>query len=331
MKSMATSTHPTIFGPDPLALDGRQGSRYWVHHPYGFTGNQVVDERLSGYPVAVFQPAERPAHETPIVMGLQGMAAPYQSNGFLVSTLLDMGIACVLFDTPLAGERSLARNYQADIVSELIPFLGHNLRFRSSFVPLLMDVVARDMQTVLDLVRERHGLHDHRVALFGVSLGTLLTAYAFMKEGIGTRLLGTIGHADLPAFARSYSPSLVRWVPALPGRLLGKLAGLYYGPAVPAGIDLLVMLREVGSGGSCCAMANPMSFLDRVGPGRRIRFLVGDEDAIVRVKDARRCAARFSDGECYVVPGLGHGSSRFGPSFVEHVRHFLGTQLGDWR
>ena len=92
---MATSTHPTIFGPDPLVLDGRQGSRYWVHHPYGFTGNQVVDERLSAYPVAVFQPATRPTHETPIVLGLQGMAAPYQSNGFLVSTLLDMGIACV--------------------------------------------------------------------------------------------------------------------------------------------------------------------------------------------------------------------------------------------
>jgi len=43
------------------------------------------------------------------------------------------------------------------------------------------------------------------------------------------------------------------------------------------------------------------------------------------------CAKMFPDGEAYVVPGLGHGNHSFGPDFVEHVRHFIGTQLGDWK
>jgi hypothetical protein len=91
---------PVIHGPEPLTLDGRPGNRYWVSHPYTFTGSAAVDERLSGYPVAVFLPYGRPAQETPLVVGLQGMAAPYQWNAFLVPTLLELGIACVLFDTP---------------------------------------------------------------------------------------------------------------------------------------------------------------------------------------------------------------------------------------
>jgi hypothetical protein len=62
-----------------------------------------------------------------------------------------------------------------------------------------------------------------------------------------------------------------------------------------------------------------------------VRLLVGQEDRLVRPTDAAVCAARLPDGECYIVPGLGHGSTWRGPSFVERVRYFLGTQLGDWR
>ena len=75
------------------------------------------------------------------------------------------------------------------------------------------------------------------------------------------------------------------------------------------------------------AQANPMSYADRVDPGRQVRFLVGREDHLVRPEDALACARRFPDGACYVVPGLGHG----GPGFEDHVRYFVATQLGDWR
>lgn len=329
---LTVQTRPAeIYGPDPIYLDGRHGGRYWVQHLYPFTSNTIIDERLSSYPVVVFQPHNRAAHETPIVIGLQGMAAPYGWNAFLVPTLLDMGIACVLFDTPLAGERSLARKFNGDVVSEVVPLLEQNVVVQASLVASLMDCVGRDFQTVLGLVRERHGLHDGRVALFGVSLGTLLASFAFMRDGVGCRLLGTLGHADLYHFARSYTPAWTPLLTSLPGRLLGKLAGLCFGRVVPAGLDFLAVLREVCMGGDHCIAANPMSFIDRVGTGRWVRFLVGQDDSLVKPTDAVACARRFSDGDCFIVPGLAHGISRFGPSFVDHVRTFVGTQLGDWK
>lgn len=322
---------PIIYGPDHIVLDGRPGSRYWVHHPFEFTRIPEVDERLSGFPVAVFQPERRPPGETPVVIGLQGMAAPYQWNAFLVPTLLDMGMACVLFDTPFAGERSLARNYRGNVVSEIVPLLERNTPLRVGLVPLLMEAVARDMRTVIELAQQRHGLSDPRRALFGVSLGTLLAAFSFMRDGTGSRLLGTLGHADLHRFARGYTPRFALLAASLPGRLLGKLLGLILGPAVPATVDFMGVLRELCSGGPICKDCNPMSFLERVSPDRRARFLVGQEDRLVQPADAQACAARFPDGACYVVPGMSHGQGSMGPSFVEHVRYFVSTQLGDWR
>lgn len=35
---------PVIHGPEPITLDGKNGSRYWVVPPYDFTGN-AADER----------------------------------------------------------------------------------------------------------------------------------------------------------------------------------------------------------------------------------------------------------------------------------------------
>jgi len=331
LTSSETLSTAAIYGPDSICFDGQHGQRYWVHHPFPFSGNTVVDERLAGYPVAVFQPHGRPAHETPVVLALQGMAAPYQWNAFLVPTLLDMGIACTLFDTPFAGERSLARNHRGDVVSEIIPLREQQVPLRANLVLSLMAVAARDFQTVLHLLLEQHGLKDGRLALFGVSLGTLLAAFAFTRDGLGGRLLGTLGHADLRRFARSYTPRFTPLLASPPGRLLGRLAGLWFGPLVPAALDFLTVLRDLCAGGECCTAADPMTFVDRVGPDRRVRFLVGQDDPLVRPDDAAACARRFADGACYSVPGLGHGQSRDGPTFVEHVRTFVGTQLGDWR
>ena len=66
----------TVYGPDPLDFDGLRGHRYWVRNPYPLTGDAEADERLGGFPVAVFAPPARPRRETPVVVALQGMAAP---------------------------------------------------------------------------------------------------------------------------------------------------------------------------------------------------------------------------------------------------------------
>jgi hypothetical protein len=321
-------TSPAIYGPDPLSLEGRTGLRYWLHQPRPFTGNRFVDDRLSGYPVAVFLPPGRQPEQTPVVIGLQGMAAPYQWNGFIVPTLLDMGIGCVLFDTPLAGERSLARNHLGDAVSELAALLRHNAPVRPSILRSMMEAVADDFSTVLRLLEERHGLTDSRRALFGVSLGTLLSSFAFMRDGMGLRLLGTIGHADLNRFARSYTPFLTPLLANLPVRTLVRIFSYLTGKkGARAAVEFLTILRKLCHRTVHSEQANPMSYLDRVKPPRRVRFLVGEIDPVVRPQDAKECARMFPDGECYIVPGLEHG----GGMFEQHVRTFLGTQLGDWR
>jgi hypothetical protein len=70
------SSTPSIYGPDRINLEEREGCHYWIHHPFAFTDIAVVDERLSGYPVAVFQPADRSPQQTPVVLGLQRLATP---------------------------------------------------------------------------------------------------------------------------------------------------------------------------------------------------------------------------------------------------------------
>jgi hypothetical protein len=321
----ANGLGPEIYGPEPITLEGRSGWRYWVRHPHLFTGNHEVDERLSGYPVALFQPTGRRPHETPIVVGLQGMAQPYAFNGFLVPALLDMGIACALFDTPLAGERSLIRTGEGEIVSEIVPLVARRVHIRSNLIQRIMDAVARDIQTVLGLAAERHGLRDNRRALFGVSLGALLSAFAFLRDGTGERLLGAIGHADLPRFARSYTPSTARWLATLPARVLAELGGWFYGQGLAAGLQFLAVLNELAHGSAVLATANPMSYAVKAGE-RRIRFLVGEVDPVVKAIDAKWCCERFPNGACYVVPGLAHG----GDNFISHARYYVQTQLGDW-
>jgi hypothetical protein len=318
----------TISGPAPINLEGRGGCRYWVHHPFLFTGTAAIDDRLSSFPVVVFQPPWRDPQQTPLVIGLQGMAAPWQWNAFIVPTLLDMGIAVALFDTPLAGERSLVRNGAGDVVGEVTALLQHGARLQPALAPRIMDAVARDFATTLRLAEERHGLTDRRRALFGVSLGTLLAAFTFARDGLGSRLLGTIGHADLAALARSYAPPLTPLLAFSPVRAAARLVSILTARrSIHGAVGFLTVLRALCVGGEHCRQADPMAFLGRVGQGRQVRFLVGAADPVVRPLDAVACARRFPDGECYVVPDLEHG----GGSFVEHVRTFLGTQLGDWR
>src|SRR5262249_34392937 len=155
-------------------------------------------------------------------------------------------------------------------------------------------------------------LVDERLALFGISMGCLLSAHAFTRDAFGARLLGVIGHADLRLFARSYSPALTPWLVSLPGRAALQLLARLRGPYPEAALHFLDVLQELRRDGEVCTRTNPMTYVDRVGRGRPVRFLVGEEDDRLRVKDARACALRFPDGQVYAVPGLGHGTVSFG-------------------
>jgi hypothetical protein len=320
-----------IYGPDPITFEGVSGHRYWLHEPFDFTLVADIDERLSGFPVTVFLPHNRPAHRTPLVIGLQGMCAPYGWNAFIVPTLMQMGIAVALFDTPLAGERSLVRTFTALVRNEIEPLLDRRLPFDTQLLLGIFNCTARDIARVYDLCRDRYNLTDSRLALFGVSMGVLQTAFAFTANGIGERLLGVIGHADLKTFAQSWGKIIL---PDLAVSPLGLLAeGLFgkFRPELKAMVSVLRVAKHLKDPDDFGRACNPMTYIDRVKPSRRVRFLVGDSDRLVRKADAQVCATQFPDGACYVVPGMGHGQSIYGPLFTDHVRYFLVTQLSDWR
>jgi hypothetical protein len=320
-----------IYGSDPITFEGIVGHRYWIHEPFNFTEIADIDERLSGFPVAVFLPHNRPAHQTPLVIGIQGMCAPYGWNAFTVSTLTQMGIAVALFDTPLAGERGLVRTFSGLVQNEVAPLLDRRISLDTQLLLRIFSCTARDIRLVRDFCRDRYNLTDSRLALFGVSMGVLQTAFTFTADGIGERLLGVIGHADLKTFAKTWGNFIL---PDLASSPLGLLAEALLGrcqPDLKCMVPVLRMVKHLKHPDEYGRACNPMNYIDRVKPPRRVRFLVGDRDRLVNTSDAKACARQFPDGDCYVVPGMGHGTSNFGSSFTDHVRYFLVTQLGDWR
>ncbi len=322
--------HPAIHGPEPLELAGRQGWRYWIHHPYCLFNNTDLDNVLSSFPLAIFLPDRDPA-STPLLIGLQGMAAPYQWNAFLVPLLLDQGIACAFFDAPLAGERSLVRDVSGDILRQLTPLVERGVTPDLQLVEGMFESVARDFTLILRLLREKHGLTDDRLCLFGVSLGCLLSSFAFLRDGVGQRMLGVIGHSDLQAFARSYSPYLAPLLSSSPAWVVARALSLFVGVYPQASVEFLGLLGALASDDPIAKRINPLTYADKHLPTRPIRYLVGREDPLLRPEDAQRCAAVWPDGASYIVPGLAHGNTTFGPTFEDHVRYYVATQLSDWR
>ncbi|TAE56830.1 MAG: alpha/beta hydrolase [Nostocales cyanobacterium] len=318
-----------IHGADQINYEGINGDRYWFYEPYNYTGIADIDDRLSGFPVAVFLPSHRKPQDTPLIIGLQGMCAPYQWNHFIIPTLTQMGIAVALFDTPFGGERSLVRTFTASVENEIKPLIERGINFDTQLLAKVFEKTALDIKNVHNFCCEKYHLSE-RLGLFGVSMGVLFSGYAFTAYGVGDRLLGTIGHADLPSFANSWGRGILTDLAASP---LGNLAELILEKMQPQLKPMVQMLRLANNlkyPDKYAQIFNPMSYIEKVELPRKARFLVGAEDPLVDIKNAQSCAKCFPDGECYIVPGLGHGNSKFGLKFTDHVRYFLGTQLGDW-
>lgn len=320
-----------IYAPDTITFEGVRGDRYWFYEPYPYTGVSDIDEQLSGFPVAVFLPHHRPRQDTPLVIGLQGMCAPYGWNAFIIPTLTQMGIAVALFDTPLAGERSLVRTFTSLAQHEIKPLLDRGIAFDTAMLLSIFCSTANDIARVREFCSDRYGLCDSRLALFGVSMGVLLSAYAFTANGLGERLLGTIGHADLKSFAKSWGYKFLTDIAASPvGGLAESILDRLQPDLTPV-VKLLQLANNLKYQDEFAWKCNPMNYIASVKLPRRVRFLIGANDPMVNVKDARACAQEFPDGACYVVPGMGHGTRQWGATFVDHVRYFLATQLEDWR
>lgn len=83
-------------------------------------------------------------------------------------------------------------------------FYTNQIKWHSKLLLSIFQCVGRDISLVRDFCRDRYGLTNNRLALFGVSLGVLQAAYAFTANNWGERLLGTIGYANLQTFTRSW-------------------------------------------------------------------------------------------------------------------------------
>ncbi|NET72837.1 MAG: alpha/beta hydrolase [Sphaerospermopsis sp. SIO1G2] len=318
-----------IYGAETINFDGIKGDRYWFCKPYNYTGISDIDDRLSSFPVAVFLPSHRNPQDTPLVIGLQGMCAPYQWNHFIIPTLTQMGIAVALFDAPFAGERSLVRTFTAVPENEIKPLIERGINFDTQLLAKVFEQTALDIRHIQNFCSEKYHLNQ-RLGLFGVSMGVLFSSYAFTAYGIGERLLGTIGHADLPNFANSWGKGILTDVAASPVGMLTEILLGKIQPQIKTLVQMLKLANNLKYSDQYASLFNPMNYIHQVELHRKARFLVGAEDPLVNIKNAQNCAKSFPDGECYVVPGMGHGKQKFGPSFVDHVRYFLGTQLQDW-
>eukprot|EP00026_Physarum_polycephalum_P013036 Phypoly_transcript_13397.p1 GENE.Phypoly_transcript_13397~~Phypoly_transcript_13397.p1 ORF type:complete len:276 (+),score=32.18 Phypoly_transcript_13397:91-828(+) len=244
-----------------------------------------------------------------------------------------MGIAVVMMDTPLGGLRSVGRYNNGNVAVEISSITALGVKMGANLFEQMIEIMASDYKMVYtEIVRQRHHLTSDRIALFGVSLGVILSGSIFLHEGFGQRLLGAIGHFDIPRFARTYVGALL---PNLASSLVGSSIEWLLQRTKPefAGyIPLLRLLKELMDvPATANSFLNPLFFKERAGPNRRVRFLVGDSDPLLKVADAQKCAAQFPDGACYVVPGLTHGGSAHGPDFMHHVKYYLETQLSDWQ
>ena len=181
--------------------------------------------------------------------------------------------------------------------------------------------------------------------MFGVSFGCLLSSLAFGRDGVGRRLVGAIGHPDLPAMARGLVATFARFSGLPPAVIAGGLrlgpvaeaaARRYGGDGAVGALRFARLLDALGRGGRALDGLDPVGFADRVGADRPVALLAGAEDPVAPPSDIRAAAAAYPTAHVETLPALGHGwypgaRPAGAVSFEEACGAFLVRQLADWR
>ena len=159
--------------------------------------------------------------------------------------------------------------------------------------------------------------------------GTLLASFAFMRDGIASRLLGTIGHADLGLFARSYTPRFAPLLANPPVRAAARLFSRLTGrKQAEASVKFLSILRKLCGRTEHLPQCQPDD-LPRASRARKASsFPGGRKGPGGPIAGCERCASRFPDGESVCASPI---SPTAATRSSDTCRTFLGTQLGDWR
>lgn len=327
----------------PVRVGGLPATRYRLRRDHPFTGDADLDRAFSTFDAVVLPPADGRSG-APAVTLLNGITKGMDRSVPAARVLAEKGIGAVLFDTPLGGARRPGAGGHPG--PDLVEIGRRGVTLDVPFAQRMFDGVAGDFPALLALAADEHGLgKDGRAALFGVSFGCLLSSYAFGRDGVGDRLLGAIGHPDLPAMANGLVAGFARFS-GLPDAVIAS--GLRLGPLADAaarrmGGDQAVgalrfarLLDTLGRGGRALDTLDPVRFADRVSADRPVAFLAGAEDPVAPPAAVRTAASAYRQSRVEVLPGLGHGwypgaRPSGAQSFEASCGAFLVRQLADWR
>lgn len=142
-------TH-TVREIEPMRIEDAIGRRFWVFNPCAYTSVADINSALCSFPVVVFSPrvwatngaidASGMPSTAPVVIILQGLCAPMTWSRFLVTPLLALGVAVMLVELPLAGQRSAVRSATGNPAVELIPLLRLGVTVDTGMLVRLFEV-----------------------------------------------------------------------------------------------------------------------------------------------------------------------------------------------
>lgn len=318
----------------PSRLAGAPATRYTLRRDHAYTGDAELDAAFSTFDAVVASPRRG----APLVTLMNGITKPLAHSVPAAAEALRAGLGVALVETPLGGRR---RPGAADRPGDALALLARRgVALDVPFAARTFDGVALDLAGVVALCEAEHGLGAERRALFGVSFGGLLSAYAFGRSGLGDRLLGAIVTPHLPAMARglvstattfgNLPPSVVAGGLRM-GTLADAAARRFGGDAAVGALRFARLLDRLGRGGSGVDAFDPLAFAS---PDRPAAFLAGALDPVAPPSEVQDAAVAWG-APVEVVGGLGHGwfpgaRPAGTPPFGELCGAWLVRQLADW-
>ncbi len=173
--------------------------QFRVKHKREWTGIKELDKKLVNY--EFFAATPNSEKEVPLVISLQGIGAPIQYSFYQIKPILEMGFAWVGIDTPFGGSRNIN-----DGKVVILPKIEQKLKesgYNNYWLKDCFDIVNEDLTNLVEhILPTKFKIDKDRVALIGVSFGTMLATWAFVNQDFGSRVLGMIGHGNIKFMGR---------------------------------------------------------------------------------------------------------------------------------
>ncbi|WP_412069896.1 alpha/beta hydrolase family protein [Rubrivirga sp. IMCC43871] len=330
-----------VLAARPIRVGGLAAVRYRLRREHAYSGDPDLDAALSTFGAVVLPPADGRSGAAAVTL-LNGITRGLDRSLPAATALARAGIAAVLIDTPLGGER---RPTSGPPQADLADLARRGVALDAALARRLFDGVAADLGAVLAWAQAEHGVGAERRALFGVSFGAALSSLAFARDGVGDRLFGAIGHPDLPALSRGLVDTFTRFS-GLPSALvttalrLGPVAEAAArragGEAAVGAVRFARLLAALGAGGRAVDGLDPVGFAPAVSADRPVHLLAGALDPVAPPAVMERAASAFAVSSVEVLPSMGHGwypgaPPPGAPSFGAASGAWLVRHLADWR